>query len=186
MQAIYSIRFDSSGAAMGGLRFTGDPDIKQYQDNEIECTEDQFNSYQNYALVSGEIVAAENSVLTAVAQSAQQKILELSCQAEIVSGFTSSALGDPHRYPSTLTDQQNLSSAAMNTMLPKLAKDWSIDIWCADESGAWAKTTHSATQVQQVARDCHTFIETQRAKYNGLLTQLKSAETVADVQKVLW
>lgn len=168
------------------MRYSGDPECKQYQENEIECTEEQFNNYLNYVLVDGVISDAPASVLTKVAQTEQQSALALNCQTAIVSGFTSSALGAPHTYPSTLTDQQNLSSAATTTMLPNLPKDWSIAIWCADESGVWAKTAHTAEQVQQVALDCHTFIEAQRDKYNDLLTKVSKATKVSTVKKIVW
>src|ERR1700756_2369298 len=52
------------------------------------------------------------------------------------SGFVSSALGAPYRYPSTRDDQNNLSSSVVASMFPNLPANWTTMFKCTDSNGA--------------------------------------------------
>lgn len=71
--------------------------------------------------------------------------LSTACEAAIVSGFTSTALGTSHTYQSDRDDQLNLIGAV------SAAAD--IPFKCADETGAWDYRLHTAAQIRQVLSD---------------------------------
>lgn len=72
----------------------------------------------------------EAASLLTLAQAQENQIAQLSaaCQAEIVSGFSSSALGTAHTYPSKQTDQLNLAASVTTALI-------------ALNSAAWASST---------------------------------------------
>lgn len=59
----------------------------------------------------------KTSIALASAQQQQSQTLNAACAATIVGGFTSSALGSVHTYPSSLTDQQNLTASVTDAQL---------------------------------------------------------------------
>lgn len=82
-----------------------------------------------------------------IRQIADRRIAALSadCEAAIVSGFISNALGAPHRYQSDRDDQVNLVGAATAGV--------DMPFKCSDEDGVWAYRLHSSAQLQQVLAD---------------------------------
>lgn len=119
-------------------------------------------------------------------QTSQINILDNACSATIVGGFTSSALGTAYNYPSTPTDQMNLSASVIASMLPNLAQDWSTPFWCVDSNNVWALRNHTIAQIQQVGSDAKTFVQTQIVKNANLAAQVIAATTVAQVQAITW
>ncbi|KMJ54979.1 hypothetical protein ACG97_01150 [Vogesella sp. EB] len=87
------------------------------------------------------------------ARAAKLAELERDCSNAIIAGFASAALGNVHTYPAKDTDQQNLASSVLSSLMPNLPIDWATPFWCADENGNWAMRPHSATQIQQVGID---------------------------------
>lgn len=120
------------------------------------------------------------------AQAAQIALLSAACRAEIVAGFTSSALGTAHFYPSKFTDQQNLTASIVASLMPGVAPGWVTPFWCADSTGAWAYTSHTATQIQQVGQDGKAAILAALVKNGTLADQVNAATTIAAVQAVTW
>jgi hypothetical protein len=110
------------------------------------------------------------------AQSTQATILQNACAAAIVAGFTSLALGTANNYPSDVMTQANIALLASTGGY----------IWCANTSGNWAFTQHTAAQATQVLNDMSSYIQSQQSNYATLLTQIKAATTVAQVQAVTW
>ncbi|MEX3764449.1 DUF4376 domain-containing protein [Paraburkholderia phenoliruptrix] len=60
----------------------------------------------------------------AQAQAAQLAALSAACAAAIVGGFASLALGATHTYPSKITDQQNLASSVLDSVMAKASPGW--------------------------------------------------------------
>lgn len=122
------------------------------------------------------------------------KIAELTnaCGAEILGGFTSSALGAPHTYPSTLVDQTNLMASVTASLYPNLPADWTTPFWCADAGGVWAKRPHTAAQIQQVGRDGKAAVIAAQTKLSGedgnggLIKAVMDAATPAVVETCTW
>ena len=116
------------------------------------------------------------------------KIAELSaaCQATIFSGFNSSALGAAHHYPATDRDQSNLAASVLASILPGIAGGWTTPFWCADGSGNWAHTQHTAAQIQQVGTAALTSISGNIIKNTTLAAQVNACSTVVCVAAIIW
>ncbi|MFG1410276.1 hypothetical protein V5G24_04105 [Xanthobacter sp. VTT E-85241] len=116
------------------------------------------------------------------------KAAELSgaCAAAIVGGFVCSALGAPHTYPSSTTDQINLMGSVTASLLPAAAPDWSTPFWCADEDGAWIFRAHSATQIQAVGADGKAHVVACQTRLSDLTRDVAAATTPATVATISW
>ncbi len=119
-------------------------------------------------------------------QTIQKAIVTKSCVSAMTGGFLSSALGAPYTYPSTLTDQHNLSGSVVASLLPNLPSGWTTSFWCMDSTGAWAFTPHTAAQIQQVGLEGKAWIVTCQQQKASLDAQINAAQTVSAVQSVIW
>lgn len=140
-----------------------------------------------YTVANGALVAPAaptKAQLLAQAQAAQAGALRAACGAAIVGGFTSSALGSAHTYPSQITDQINLMGASQAASAAPTG--WTIDYWCADGTGAWSYASHTADQIKQVFADGVIVRVGLSAKLATLSAQVGAATTVAAVQAVVW
>lgn len=112
-------------------------------------------------------------------QDVQITTITQSCADAIIAGFTSSALGTVHTYPSQPNDQTNLISAVASG-LPN------VPFWCADLTGVWGIVAHTDVQIKQVLVDGGTTRIGYSAKLAALVTRIRAATTVADVQAIVW
>jgi hypothetical protein len=71
--------------------------------------------------------------------------IQSTCQAEMTGGYSSSALGEPHRYPSELADQFHLTSIVMSGM--------DSPLYCTDEDAALDYRPHTIKQLRKVSKD---------------------------------
>ena len=134
-----------------------------------------------------ELQQAWPSVLLYQAQQAQYAALTNAASTAITNGFTSSALGSAHTYPSGETDQLNLTASVVASMLPGVPTTFTTLFYCASGSPAvWAFTPHTAAQIQQVGTDAKTWIQTQQATHATLAAQVAAATTVNAVQAIVW
>jgi hypothetical protein len=136
--------------------------------------------------VGGAIQAIPAATLLATAKAAQSAILTASCAKAITGGFISSALGTANTYPSTLTDQHNLSGSVIASLIPSLPSTWTTKFWVMDSSGAWSFAAHTAAQIQQAGLDGKAWVTTQQENLDSLKAQVKAATTVTAVQAVVW
>jgi hypothetical protein len=113
-------------------------------------------------------------------------LIDSACETQILSGFESDALGQPHHYPTKLVDQQNLSASVLASLLPDLDADWTTPFWCADTNGVWEFRPHTAVQIQQVGQDVKTGITTAQAKNEQLQGAIAAAESVAELEAITW
>ena len=120
------------------------------------------------------------------ARTAQLALVTDSAAAAMTGGFQSSALGAAHTYPSTLTDQHNLSGSVVGSLLPNLPSTWTTPFWCKNSSGVWAMVEHTAAQIQQVGIDGKAWITTCQQQKASLDARINAATTVSAVQSVLW
>jgi hypothetical protein len=86
-----------------------------------------------------------------MAKQALVSALNAKCEALIVAGQVSDALGTPHLYPSKLIDQNNLAANVQRSTLPVNAANpqWETYHMCRDQIGVWAFRLHTASQIQQ-------------------------------------
>lgn len=109
--------------------------------------------------------------------------INVACRISIISGFVSSALGEPHTYDSYETDQLNLIGA--------LALGIDMPYRCADAGGAKAFRTHTAAQLKQVAIDGAAIKLAALEKASMLKDQIAAinetdADPVTAVKAVVW
>lgn len=120
------------------------------------------------------------------ARTAQLALVTDSAAAAMTGGFQSSALGAAYTYPSTLTDQHNLSGSVVTSLLPNLPSGWTTPYWCQDSAGTWAMVQHTAAQIQQVGMDGKAWVVSCQEKLAGLYAQIEAATTVSAVQSIAW
>lgn len=149
-----------------------------------ECIAQPGWTVQNGVLVAPPAPTAAQ--LLAQAQAAQISIITQACAAAITSGFTSSALGSAHTYPSGLTDQANLTANVLSSLLPGLPSTWTTPQLCQDASGVWAYVAHTAAQIQQVGSDGKAAILGYLTKKASLQAEIEAATTVSAVQAIVW
>ena len=118
------------------------------------------------------------------ARSARAKSIDASCASQILSGFSSSALGDVHHYPAKSTDQQNLSASVLASLLPDTNAEWVTPFWCSDNSGIWGFKPHTAAQIQQVGRDAKAAILAAMGKNEVLQAQIEAAGSVEELEAI--
>lgn len=118
----------------------------------------------------------------------EAKIASLSaaCRQAITAGFESSALGEPHLYPSKETDQLNLAGSVTDSLLADLPADWVTPFWCADSTGEWAMRPHTATQIQQVGREAKARVLRLMQHNAALAEQVQMAPDKAAVDQIVW
>jgi hypothetical protein len=170
--------------------------------NAIEITVEQWQACLSapggYVVTGGALVAAAaptGAELLADAQALQVATLSEACAAAIVAGFTSSALGAVYTYPAKDTDQQNLASSVLSSLMPNLPSTWETPFWCADASGNWAFVAHTAAEIQQVGQDGKAAILACMQKNQTLAAEVQAvqlgddatgATAVAAVQAITW
>ncbi|MCO5413700.1 hypothetical protein [Ralstonia mojiangensis] len=105
------------------------------------------------------------------------------CASALTTGFTSSALGTPHTYPSQDDDQRNLQSAVSASAVAP--SNWTTRIWCANND-AWSFTAHTAAQIQQVNADWLAHRVAAQQKYADLIARINAANSIEEVQAIDW
>ena len=131
-------------------------------------------------------VAALQAPSLEQAKAEQTALVSAACQAAILAGFSSSALGSLHQYPAQMVDQQNLSASVLASLMPGLASGWTTPFWCADSSGNWSYADHTAAQIQRVGQDGKAAILAAIDKKVGLVDQINAATSVSAVQAITW
>ena len=179
--------YDASGKIVAFYDTEDSPAPKSV--SVIDITDTQWQAclaQPGYTVANGALVAPTAAQLLAQAQATQSSALSAACASAIVAGFTSSALGSAHTYPSQPNDQTNLIGAVTASQSPGLPATWACNFWCADSTGAWAFRSHTDAQIQQVLADAVSAREAFSAKLAGLVAQVDAATTVAAAQNVVW
>lgn len=116
------------------------------------------------------------------------KALEINdtCKFEILSGFESDALGVIYHYPAKITDQQNLASSVLASLLPGLSPEWTTPFWCADAQDVWGFRSHSAAQIQQVGQDAKQSILWAMSRNEQLQLEIKQANSIEQLDSIIW
>lgn len=148
-------------------------------------------SYWNSAKLGAQPTQAQidsvwSIIELATAQKSQIEIISAGCAATIVSGFASSALGAAYTYPSKPTDQANLNTNVVSSILPGLPTTWTTEQLCADSNGVWAYRLHTAAQIQQAGADGKAAILACLLKNDNLRRQIMACTTEAEVAAITW
>ena len=139
-----------------------------------------------YDLLPGETWSETQPELMGLVKEKQLRLVDAACAGEITAGFTSSALGEPHTYPSDQNSQANLAANVLSSMYPDFKADWNTLQLCADASGAWVYRPHTAAQIQQVGLDGKEAILSCLTRMDARRKAINSAADVAAIQAVNW
>lgn len=139
------------------------------------------NGYNYVDAATNTLAHKDFSTLTELKE---QKInmVNTNCKKEIVSGFTSSALGTEHVYQSEEVDQLNLIGAVMANV------DDYFKCGVKDANGdvTWTYELHTVAQLQQVLQDGKSIKLALLQKAGTLKEQVRAATTKADVDAIVW
>ncbi|BCP53769.1 hypothetical protein K32_23860 [Kaistia sp. 32K] len=122
----------------------------------------------------------------AAAKAAKITELDAACAAEITGGYVSAALGSNHTYPSSITDQLNMTASVTASLLPNLDASWRTPFWCADAAGNWAYVDHSAEQIQRAGADGKAAKAAASIKLAQLAAAVNAATTTAAIAAITW
>lgn len=111
----------------------------------------------------------------------KKALLNAECEAQIVGGFVSAALGSEYAYQSDLVDQLNLIGVVAG----------GVDDYfkCAATSAAplvWSWEPHTIAELTQVLNDGKAYKQTLLQKVNLLKAQVDEALTSNDVHMINW
>lgn len=190
----WSLDFTENGITSNGLVRTMMPTTAGEEVVEGSLTETQLldlcttieggDNFVNYVqnihapvLADSYKISTMKEVLT-LDKIQEKKILELSqaCEAEIVSGFTSNALGTTHTYQSDRDDQLNLIG-----MVTANVDDF---FKCHDGAG-WSYKLHTIAQLKQVLTDGKNTKLASLQRFNSLKEQVLSS-TESEIELIVW
>lgn len=134
--------------------------------------------------VNGDPVIVDKTLLFADLVVDKRKEISDACEAAILAGFESAALGDVHQYPSDRDDQLNLSGTIQRSQLPLAQPTDLYPFKCSLDGGAMVFRPHTAAQIQQVGADAYNAIVNARVKNAQRQAQIDAAESASD-QKAL-
>ena len=167
----------------------------RFPTDAVDVPEEEYRVLQDVFAKGGTIKADPRGFPEAVfplpptlqeVKSQYLSVISQICSSTILGGFTSSALGTPHTYPSALTDQANLVTHVMSSLLPNLPPTWTTPYICGDSNEGWAYRDHTAAQIQQVGADWKAFLSSCLLKKKALEEKVKAAKTIEKVQTIAW
>lgn len=146
---------------------------------------DAWAAYEAWLAEGNTPLPVPSDMAPSLEQAKQDRINEinLACEETILSGFISSALGEPHGYDSQIEDQLNLIGAALAA-----AAGQSVEFRCYHGAVTGQKEWHLHTpqQMQQVYMDGLVYKVTQLKKATTLKNQVNAATTVEEVNGITW
>jgi hypothetical protein len=121
-------------------------------------------------------------------KAAKRLQLASAASAQIAGGYLSSALGTPFAYPSTPTDQANMSASVVDSLTARgLVPGWTTLFMCRDQSsGAWARRMHNAAQIQKAGQDGKDAIVAALNKLDTLRAKVDAATDITTVNAITW
>jgi hypothetical protein len=189
------MKYSKTSQAAGGSGFHLDHDTKAPKDSFLVSAAD-FKAATNLPAGSMysfsapmapskvgvlSVTPPSGSYLLTQAKDAQIAKNSQACATAITAGQKSNATGKEYTYPTSLTDQLNLSAAVNASLSVGLAPGWTMSLKCADGTGKWAFVSHTAAQIQQVNSDVNNAISALRVRNDALSPLIKSATTLAVV-----
>lgn len=145
--------------------------VSQYPVDGQVCeviTEAEGQNWRNFGAVDP-LVGAKN-----------YKLQELSaaCSADIMTGFSSSALGEPHHYAAELENQINLIGA--------IAFDLPIPYTCTNSAGVKVPRVHTQDQMRQVFLDGVARKTELIARFHALKALVQEASSSQMLSQISW
>lgn len=188
------IRLDENNIVIFGFS-TAFPEIATVQEGDICIDEDAPRQFQLaitnedinnmqfiYKYVNGQMVLRTDADMFDLVQYKQVKIdlLSATCKSEILSNFTSNALGTVHSYGFEADDQTNLggSLGAINASLCPPSFDWRTK-----DAGS---LPHTIAQFKVLFTDGMIHKQTNIYKYWTLKSQVEACTDKVSVDAIVW
>lgn len=133
-----------------------------------------------------QIQAALDSIQLSGYKQQQLSLITAASQTAQTTGFVSSALGSPYTYPSSPSDQANLTAVITGSMIPAQPSGATYLFWCKNSAGFENFVSHTAAQIQQVGLDALAAIMAGKSKQLTLSAEIQAATTIAGVQAIVW
>lgn len=165
--------------------------MKYFKDNNNQVfvldeniKEDKLNIYiKEFNLTS--ITETEAKVLRSPTlddlKTSKLLFINTSCETAIVGGFTSSALGYEHIYPSQRDDQLNLQGLIIDG-----ENDFFKCKVTEDETAVWELKPHTIDQLVMVGKALKSHVKTNTARAYELKAQINAATTVEELDGIVW
>ncbi|WP_107341018.1 hypothetical protein [Agrobacterium pusense] len=147
-----------------------------------ECGDDITEGWR---LEAGELVKPSDPSLDFL-KAERIASLRVTCEAKIVGGFASDALGEMHTYPSDIKAQINLMGSVTDSLMPGLPSDWSTPFWVCDAQGNWKWESHTAEQIRQAGRDGKAAVVAAQTKLGEFTAAVEAAKTKKAVDAIVW
>ena len=140
-------------------------------------------------VVGGQLVVIPVPVMTAEqllinAKAGKTNEIKAACDAAIIAGINSSALGQAHSYPTGRDDQLNLNGLVTESLLSGSGDAYKF--WCADVNGVWERRVHTKSQIQTVGKAVANHVKEQQEKYEQKLSEIAVASIQTALNAVLW
>lgn len=133
----------------------------------------------------GNLISSEDTRSLEESKAEKIAFLREACQAEILRGFSSSALGSLHHYSGEYENQINL--IGLEAKARRSGASFSHKISCTNlETGEKARRSHTQTQIFQVFEDGSVYKETQISRLESLMSEVQSATTNDAVDAISW
>lgn len=119
-------------------------------------------------------------------KAARVQLLRETCEATIIGGFKSAALGDVHTYPSDIKAQINLMGSVTESLMPALPLSWATPFWVRDANDVWSWKMHNALQIQQAGRDGKAHVVGCQSSLAAITAEVLIAETREAIDAIVW
>jgi hypothetical protein len=115
----------------------------------------------------------------------RRTLMKIACAEAIQVGIVCNALGADHTYPTSLTDQQNLTATVLAAQVNGVA-DEPYMFWCADSNGVWARRPHTAAQILAVGETVRAHVVAQQDRYEAKLAEIDAAAAPETINAISW
>ena len=150
-------------------------------DNDIN-NQDIIKNYPNYTMIDNAPVYTPIPDSVKLPFERQSKIQELNiaCNQDILSGFSSSAIGEKHEYKFDYEYQGNFDKKlGILSMIPTIQ---TVD-WPTKDAGI---ITHTREQFLQVCLDGQSWIESNLFRYFRMKAEIEVMENIDEIASVKW
>ncbi|EKD22678.1 MAG: hypothetical protein ACD_84C00013G0004 [uncultured bacterium] len=168
--------------------------ITKYYPNVFVTCQGDVNTYADIQWAAGDPIPTQAELdikIFTYLKSAKIEELSEACQADIMAGFNSMALGTLHRYDSHEEDQLNLIGTVTKTAPTPAALDGTSYLYASREiiNGVEQPKTylmHTHAQLRQVLDDGATYKLMELVKFNTKKMEVLAMTTVAELDTVIW
>lgn len=149
---------------------------------EISYESNENITISEAVIVNGEVTRFTPAIPFSQLQEAKIAEINLRCQEMIIGGFTSSALGSPHRYDSDIVDQLNFDQAY--TIAKLTGTPVGYRVW--REDGTKPFIPHTASQFETAYMDGAVVKAYALQRCAELKVNIANANSTEELEAIIW